>query len=162
MADGHSDLKRHTTELREGVLTFYDKTRDNGIYFEDLFDTKTILKAMKNVDEKMSFNFEMDENKLEDHRKRDNVAHIIQDYLKVNAGMDLDKTLLARLLTANIPEYDGLNDQVAKLIQIIRSSPSVIAPLIGQKNQSILNKILKSRTFLRWMKHSSRKQVRFC
>jgi predicted aldo/keto reductase-like oxidoreductase len=38
-----------------------------------------------------------------------------------------------RLLRANIPDYGGLNDQVAKLIQVIRSSPSVIAPLIGQK-----------------------------
>jgi aryl-alcohol dehydrogenase-like predicted oxidoreductase len=27
----------------------------------------------------------------------------------------------------------GLTDQVAKLVQVIRSSPSVIAPLIGYK-----------------------------
>jgi aryl-alcohol dehydrogenase-like predicted oxidoreductase len=39
-----------------------------------------------------------------------------------------------RLLGAQIPDYGGLTDQVSKLLQIVRSSPSVIAPLIGQKN----------------------------
>jgi aryl-alcohol dehydrogenase-like predicted oxidoreductase len=48
-----------------------------------------------------------------------------------------------RLLRANIPDYGGLNDQVAKLIQIIRSSPSVIAPLIGQKKPEHVEQNLK-------------------
>lgn len=39
-----------------------------------------------------------------------------------------------KLLQANIPDYGGLTDPIPKLIQLIRSSPSVIAPLIGQKN----------------------------
>jgi aryl-alcohol dehydrogenase-like predicted oxidoreductase len=39
-----------------------------------------------------------------------------------------------RLLRAHIPDYGGMTDQVSKLVQIIRSSPSVIAPLIGQKD----------------------------
>ena len=39
----------------------------------------------------------------------------------------------SRLLSAKIPDYMGLTDQVAKLVQVIRSSPSVIAPLIGYK-----------------------------
>jgi hypothetical protein len=52
-----------------------------------------ILKAMKNLGQTMSFNFEMDEKTLAENRKRDNVAKIIQDYLNVNAGRDLDKTL---------------------------------------------------------------------
>lgn len=39
-----------------------------------------------------------------------------------------------RLLHANIPTYDvALTDPVAKIVQVIRSSPSVIAPLIGHK-----------------------------
>ncbi|MDQ6668678.1 MAG: aldo/keto reductase, partial [Thermoproteota archaeon] len=44
---------------------------------------------------------------------------------------------------ASIPDYGGLNDQVAKLIQIIRSSPSVIAPLIGQKKPEHIEQNLK-------------------
>ena len=48
-----------------------------------------------------------------------------------------------RLLKASIPDYGGLNDQVAKLIQIIRSSPSVIAPLIGQKKLEHVEQNLK-------------------
>jgi aryl-alcohol dehydrogenase-like predicted oxidoreductase len=39
-----------------------------------------------------------------------------------------------RLLRANIPNYnEDLIDPVAKILQVIRSTPSVIAPLIGQK-----------------------------
>jgi aryl-alcohol dehydrogenase-like predicted oxidoreductase len=48
-----------------------------------------------------------------------------------------------RLLKASIPDYGGLNDQVAKLIQVIRSSPSVIAPLIGQKKLEHVEQNLK-------------------
>lgn len=40
-----------------------------------------------------------------------------------------------RLLKADIPTYyQGLKDPVEKLVHIIRSTPSVIAPLIGQKD----------------------------
>lgn len=39
-----------------------------------------------------------------------------------------------RLLHANIPNYkEDLTDPVAKIVQVIRSTPTVIAPLIGQK-----------------------------
>ena len=38
-----------------------------------------------------------------------------------------------RLLKAQIPDYAGITDPIAKLLQIMRSSPSVIAPLIGHK-----------------------------
>lgn len=39
-----------------------------------------------------------------------------------------------RLLHANIPNYkEDLTDPVAKIVQVIRSTPCVIAPLIGQK-----------------------------
>jgi hypothetical protein len=48
-----------------------------------------------------------------------------------------------RLLKASIPDYGGLNDQIAKLIQVIRSSPSVIAPLIGQKKLDHVEQNLK-------------------
>src|ERR687887_572725 len=41
--------------------------------------------------------------------------------------------LQGRLLRARIPDFMGLSDQVTKLIQIIRSSPSIIAPLVGCK-----------------------------
>jgi aryl-alcohol dehydrogenase-like predicted oxidoreductase len=48
-----------------------------------------------------------------------------------------------RLLGAKIPDYMGLNDQVAKLVQVIRSSPSVIAPLIGYKKQEHVEQNLR-------------------
>lgn len=48
-----------------------------------------------------------------------------------------------RLLRASIPDYGGSGDQVAKLIQIIRSSPSIIAPLIGQKKQEHVEQNLR-------------------
>jgi aryl-alcohol dehydrogenase-like predicted oxidoreductase len=49
----------------------------------------------------------------------------------------------SRLLRAQIPDYMGLSDQVLKLVQVIRSSPSVIAPLIGYKKKEHLEQDLK-------------------
>ena len=49
----------------------------------------------------------------------------------------------SRLLQAQIPDYMGLSDQVLKLVQVIRSSPSVIAPLIGYKKREHLEQDLK-------------------
>ena len=48
-----------------------------------------------------------------------------------------------RLLGANIPDYGGLSDHVGKLLQIIRSSPSVIAPLVGQKKREHVDENLQ-------------------
>ncbi len=49
----------------------------------------------------------------------------------------------SRLLGAKIPDYMGLTDQVAKLVQVIRSSPSIIAPLIGYKKPEHVEQNLK-------------------
>jgi aryl-alcohol dehydrogenase-like predicted oxidoreductase len=49
----------------------------------------------------------------------------------------------ARLLRAKIPDYMGLTDPVAKLVQIVRSSPSVIAPLIGYKTPEHMEQDLR-------------------
>jgi aryl-alcohol dehydrogenase-like predicted oxidoreductase len=49
-----------------------------------------------------------------------------------------------RLLRANIPSYsENLTDPVAKLVQVIRSTPTVIAPLIGQKKPEHVEQNLK-------------------
>ena len=48
-----------------------------------------------------------------------------------------------RLLKTKIPDYGGLTDQVSKLLQIVRSSPSVIAPLVGQKEPDHVEQNLK-------------------
>ena len=48
-----------------------------------------------------------------------------------------------RLLGTKIPDYGGLTDQVSKLLQIVRSSPSVIAPLVGQKEPNHVEQNLK-------------------
>ena len=48
-----------------------------------------------------------------------------------------------RLLRTKIPDYGGLTDQVSKLLQIVRSSPSVIAPLVGQKEANHVEQNLR-------------------
>ncbi len=59
---------------------------------------------------------------------------ILEAAAKMNIGVFTSIPLFqGRLLGAQIPDYGGLSDPVAKLVQIIRSSPSVVAPLIGQK-----------------------------
>jgi len=51
-----------------------------------------------------------------------------------------------RLLRAQVPEYSGASGNLSRLIQIIRSSPSVIAPLIGQKKAEHVEENLKVAT----------------
>lgn len=48
-----------------------------------------------------------------------------------------------RLLRAQIPDYGGLSNNVAKLVQLVRSSPSIVAPLIGQKKAEHVDENLK-------------------
>jgi len=41
--------------------------------------------------------------------------------------------LQTKLFSATIPDYMGYNNQLLKIIQITRSTPNILAPLIGQK-----------------------------
>ncbi len=52
----------------------------------------------------------------------------------------------SRLLNAKIPDYAGLTGQVEKLVQIIRSTPSVIYPLIGQMKPQLVQQNIKIAT----------------
>lgn len=59
---------------------------------------------------------------------------ILEAAARLNIGVFTSIPLFqGRLLGAQIPDYSKIKDKVGKLVQIIRSSPSVIAPLIGQK-----------------------------
>ena len=70
--------------------------------------------------------------------------NILEAAARLNIGIFTSIPLFqGRLLRASIPDYEGLDDQVAKLLQIIRSSPSVIAPLIGQKKPEHIEQNLK-------------------
>ena len=70
--------------------------------------------------------------------------NILDAAARLNIGIFTSIPLFqGRLLRASIPDYEGLDDQVAKLLQIIRSSPSVIAPLIGQKKPEHIEQNLK-------------------
>lgn len=70
---------------------------------------------------------------------------ILQAAEKLNIGIFTSIPLFqGRLLRSQIPDYGGISDPVAKLVQIIRSSPSVIAPLIGQKKAEHIEENLKT------------------
>ena len=59
---------------------------------------------------------------------------ILEAAAKLDIGVFTSIPLFqGRLLQSRLPDYGGLSDPVAKLVQIVRSSPSVIAPLVGQK-----------------------------
>jgi aryl-alcohol dehydrogenase-like predicted oxidoreductase len=69
---------------------------------------------------------------------------ILQAVAKLNIGVFTSIPLFqGRLLRSQIPNYGNVTDPVAKLLQIIRSSPSVIAPLIGQKRPEHVEENLK-------------------
>ncbi|MDQ3947748.1 MAG: aldo/keto reductase [Thermoproteota archaeon] len=70
---------------------------------------------------------------------------ILQAAAKLNIGIFTSIPLFqGRLLRSQIPDYGNITDPVAKLLQIIRSSPSVIAPLIGQKKVEHVEENLKT------------------
>ncbi|HEU4445070.1 MAG TPA: aldo/keto reductase [Nitrososphaeraceae archaeon] len=77
-------------------------------------------------------------------RSEENLT-ILQAAEKLNIGIFTSIPLFqGRLLRSQIPDYGGISDPIAKLVQIIRSSPSVIAPLIGQKKVEHVEENLKT------------------
>lgn len=60
---------------------------------------------------------------------------ILEAAMKLGIGVFSSVPLFqGRLFNSKIPEYaENLNNQVLKLVQIIRSTPGIIAPLLGQK-----------------------------
>lgn len=77
-------------------------------------------------------------------RSEENLT-ILQAAEKLNIGIFTSIPLFqGRLLRSQIPDYGGITDPIAKLVQIIRSSPSVIAPLIGQKKAEHVEENLKT------------------
>jgi aryl-alcohol dehydrogenase-like predicted oxidoreductase len=77
-------------------------------------------------------------------RSEENLT-ILQAAAKLNIGIFTSIPFFqGRLLSSQIPNYGNVTDPVAKLLQIIRSSPSVIAPLIGQKRPEHVEENLKT------------------
>jgi aryl-alcohol dehydrogenase-like predicted oxidoreductase len=69
---------------------------------------------------------------------------ILEAAERLNIGVFTSIPLFqSRLLNAKIPDYAGLTGQVEKLIQVIRSTPSVISPLIGQKKPEHVQQNIK-------------------
>ena len=69
---------------------------------------------------------------------------ILEAAERLNIGVFTSIPLFqSRLLDANIPDYAGSTDQVEKLIQIVRSTPSIMAPLIGQKKPQHVQQNIK-------------------
>lgn len=64
----------------------------------------------------------------------DNNLTILQACNKLNIGVFTSVPLLqTKLFGAKIPDYLGYDNQLLKIVQITRSTPNVLAPLIGQK-----------------------------
>jgi len=59
---------------------------------------------------------------------------ILEACNKLNIGVFTSVPLLqAKLFDAKIPDYLGIDNQLLKIVQLTRSTPNVIAPLLGQK-----------------------------
>ena len=64
----------------------------------------------------------------------DNNLTILEACNKLKIGVFTSVPLLqSKLFDAKIPDYLGYKNQLLKIVQITRSTPNVIAPLIGQK-----------------------------
>lgn len=76
-------------------------------------------------------------------RSEENLT-ILQAAAKLNIGIFTSIPFFqGRLLSSQIPNYGNAADPIVKLLQIVRSSPSVIAPLIGQKRPEHVEENLK-------------------
>lgn len=76
----------------------------------------------------------------------DTMMTILEAAGKLGIGVFTSAPLFqGRLLRAQIPDYAGVTDsnKVAKLVQVMRSSPSVVAPLLGQKSPEHVQENLK-------------------
>lgn len=66
--------------------------------------------------------------------RNDNNLTILQACNKLNIGVFTSVPLLqTKLFEAKIPDYLGYDNQLQKIVQITRSTPGVLASLIGQK-----------------------------
>jgi aryl-alcohol dehydrogenase-like predicted oxidoreductase len=64
----------------------------------------------------------------------DNDLTILEACNRLNIGVFTSVPLLqAKLFDAKIPDYLGIENQLLKIVQLTRSTPNVIAPLLGQK-----------------------------
>lgn len=53
---------------------------------------------------------------------------------RLNIGVFTSVPLFqSRLLGTNIPDFLGITDQLTKVVQIVRSTPNIVAPIIGHK-----------------------------
>ena len=67
----------------------------------------------------------------------DNDLTILQSCNKLNIGVFTSVPLLqTKLFGAKIPDYLGYDNQLLKIVQITRSTPNILAPLIGQKKSN--------------------------
>ncbi|HEX9678448.1 aldo/keto reductase [Nitrososphaera sp.] len=69
---------------------------------------------------------------------------ILQAAVKLGIGVFTSIPLFqGRLLRSQIPDYPGAKDSISRLLQLVRSSPAVIAPLVGQKRPEHVQENLK-------------------
>lgn len=75
----------------------------------------------------------------------ENKLSILEAADRLNIGIFTSIPLFqTRLLKAEIPNYGtGLESKIAKVIQLLRSTPNVIAPLIGQKKPEHVKENIK-------------------
>jgi predicted ATP-dependent endonuclease of OLD family len=101
IADGHKSTNDRIEDLKRSKLNFHPLIRGKDKEFEDLFNSKIIVEAMKNLSLKKSLKFEMNEDELENKRKATNVARILEQYMRDNNnGIELDKKSLAGELSS--------------------------------------------------------------
>jgi aryl-alcohol dehydrogenase-like predicted oxidoreductase len=70
---------------------------------------------------------------------------ILDAAMKLQIGIFSSVPLFqGRLLNTNIPDYaENMTNQILKLVQIIRSTPGIIAPLLGQKKMEHVKENIK-------------------
>ncbi|MGB9124526.1 MAG: aldo/keto reductase [Nitrosotalea sp.] len=87
----------------------------------------------------LPYNMYLDQALTLKNQEIDSVQHsILEASIKLGIGVFASVPLMqAKLLAPNIlPEFGGLSKPSHRAIQFVRSTPGIIAPLVGQKSQS--------------------------
>jgi aryl-alcohol dehydrogenase-like predicted oxidoreductase len=140
----YEEQRKNGTIRHYGMATWdcFRVVQDNPQYIS-IFEIVELAKKIGGVDNgfrfiQLPYNMYLDQAlTMKNQRIGENQYSILESATKLGIGVFTSVPLMqAKLLKPNvIPEFGGLSKPSHRAIQFVRSTPGVIAPLVGQKSQ---------------------------
>jgi len=141
----------YETQRKNGLIKYYGmatwecfRVPNNHPQYLSIFDIVKLSKEIGGEDNgfkfiQLPYNMYLDQAlTLKNQTKDGNQYTILEASLKLGIGVFASVPLMqSKLLAPNVlPEFDELSKPSQKAIQFVRSTPGIIAPLVGQKSQA--------------------------